>query len=365
MITETRFLLPALTPVVSCPALTSAPRLAALRATGLLGGTASPVLDRLARLTARLLGVPVALVSLVDDAAQHFPGLAGLGGRAGAGRGTPLSHSFCQHVVATGRPLLVDDAAAHPLVATNRAVAELGVVAYAGVPLRTADGETLGALCAVDTSPARWTPEQVATLEDLAAAAMAEVELRAATQALVAAQDELRAAHDRLAAQAVRDDLTGLLNRRGFRDAARRQAASAERARTPFLVAALDLDGFKRINDTLGHEAGDEALVDAAAALKHTCRASDVLARFGGDEFVLLLANTGEAQADAVRARIAAAVAEQNAEPGRDYVLAASLGIAAWRPGTPVSLPALLREADRAMYANKRARRAAATAGAA
>ncbi|HYW49938.1 MAG TPA: sensor domain-containing diguanylate cyclase [Gemmatimonadaceae bacterium] len=351
--------------------LTSASRLAALQASGLLDGATTEVLDRLARLVTRLLGVPIALVSLVDDRGQHFPGMAGLGGWAGDARGTPLSHSFCQHVVATDRMLLVEDASQHPLVRDNLAFTELGVVAYAGVPLRTADGETLGALCAIDTAPARWVPEQVATLEDLSAAAMAEIELRATMRSLLVAQAELQAsqyelqaAHDRLKAQSVRDQLTGLLNRRGFSDAARQQLAVAERTKAAFLVAALDLDGFKQINDTFGHDVGDEALTEMAVVLTETFRTSDIIARFGGDEFVVLLTNNDVAEADAVRARLLDALAAHNAEPGREFTLATSIGIAAWTPEVPKSLPVLLKEADDAMYAEKRMRKTIARAAA-
>jgi diguanylate cyclase (GGDEF)-like protein len=267
-------------------------------------------------------------------------------------------------VVAADRPLLVEDASTHPLVMDNLAFRELGVIAYAGVPLRTSEGETLGSLCAIDTAPALWSADKVATLEDLASAAMAEIELRATARALVArqaaleaAQAALQAAHDRLAVQAVRDQLTGLLNRRGFADASRQHLAVAQRAGSPFLVAALDLDGFKQINDTHGHDVGDEALVEMAALLKQTCRESDLVARFGGDEFVLLLAGTPPEDSDAVRERIAAAIAEANAQPGREYQLATSIGMAAWQPDAPTSLAALLQAADVDMYACKRARR--------
>jgi len=169
-------------------------RLAALRATGLLDDASNAVLDRLTRLVTQLRGVPVALVSLVDDRGQHFPGLTGLGGWAGAQRSTPLSHSFCKHVVTSETALIVTDASLHPLVRDNAAHTELGVVAYAGVPLRTGDGHTYGALCAIDTSPVAWTAEQLAILEDLAAAAMAEIELRATVRSLAAAQESLLAA---------------------------------------------------------------------------------------------------------------------------------------------------------------------------
>jgi len=169
--------------------LTDPCRLVSLRASALLDGVQNDVLDRLTRLVTRFLGVPVSLVSLVSDEAQHFPGVTGLGGWAGEGRGTPLTHSFCQHVVGRGEMLVIDDAALDPMVMSSLAVSELDVAAYLGVPLRTASGHILGALCAIDTKPLHWTAEQIATLEDLAAAAMAEIELRAATLSLRAEVD--------------------------------------------------------------------------------------------------------------------------------------------------------------------------------
>ena len=133
------------------------------------------MLDRLARVVTGLLGVPVALVSLVDDERQWFPGLAGLTGWAADARQTPLTHSFCQHVVATGAALVVDDATAHPLVCDNHAIRDLGVRAYLGVPLTNAAGHTLGALCAIDAAPRRWTAADRQGLTDLAAAVDAEL----------------------------------------------------------------------------------------------------------------------------------------------------------------------------------------------
>ena len=355
---------PGLTVKTHVARLTSPSRLAALEATGLLDGAANDVLDRLTRLTTRLLEVPMALVSLVDDRSQHFPGLTGLGGWAGDQRGTPLSHSFCQHVVTTDRPLLIEDASTNALVRNNLAFSEMGVVAYLGVPLRTSEGETLGSLCAMNSQQSHWTPEQVATMEDLAAAAMAEIELRATTRALIARQEELeaartalQAANNRLQVQAVRDPLTGLLNRRGFAELARQHLATARRLGTPVVVVMMDLDGFKQINDTLGQDVGDEALVDMAALLKKTCRDADLVARLGGDEFALLLTNTTETDVAVIRTRLETALASLNAEPGREYRLASSMGMVSWSAKAPVSMAVLLKEADAAMYADKRVRK--------
>ena len=194
------------------------------------------------------------------------------------------------------------------------------------------------------------------------AAEAARLEVVASQGALQHSQAALQWAHDRLKAQAVRDQLTGLLNRRGFADAARQHQAVAERTGAPFLVAALDLDGFKRINDIFGHDVGDEALTEMAVVLTETFRDSDIVARFGGDEFVLLLTNTAATEVDAVRDRLQAALAAHNAEPGRDFALATSVGLAAWSPETPQSLPVLLKAADDAMYVEKRARKSAGAA---
>ena len=148
----------------------------------------APEFDRLTRLATRLLGVPVSLVTLVDEDRQIFAGQCGLPEPLASRRQTPLSHSFCQHTVATGEPFVVEDARVHPLVRDNLAIADLGIVAYAGIPLVTAGGETLGSFCAIDVAPRRWSDDDLAVLRDLAAAAASEIELR-----LLAREAERRA----------------------------------------------------------------------------------------------------------------------------------------------------------------------------
>jgi two-component system cell cycle sensor histidine kinase/response regulator CckA len=107
-----------------------------------------------------------------------FVGCHGLEEPWRSGRRTPLSHSFCQHIVASGAPLVVSDARAHPLLADNPAISELHVVAYAGVPLHNAGGLVVGVLCAIDNAPRRWKASELAALEELAAAVEAELALR-------------------------------------------------------------------------------------------------------------------------------------------------------------------------------------------
>jgi GAF domain-containing protein len=98
-------------------------------------------------------------------------------------RGSPLTHSFCQHAVASREPLLVDDAREHPLLRDNLAIRDMGVIAYAGIPLIDPDGHALGTLCVTDSQPRHWTTHQVRVLSDLAASVVTEINLaRAASR---------------------------------------------------------------------------------------------------------------------------------------------------------------------------------------
>jgi PAS domain S-box-containing protein len=153
-------------------------RLAALQRTALLDTPAEEAFDRLARLAAHVLRAPVGLISLVDEHRQFFKSCVGLTGVPAQRRETPLAYSFCQHVVVAAAPLVIADAREHPLLWDNLAVSDLGVVAYAGVPLVTSDGYALGSFCVLDTVPREWSVEDVQVLSELAAAAMTEVELR-------------------------------------------------------------------------------------------------------------------------------------------------------------------------------------------
>jgi PAS domain S-box-containing protein len=120
----------------------------------------------------------VALVSLVDEHRQFFKSCVGLPEPWAARRQTPLSHSFCQHVVATGGPLAIEDARRDPLVCDNPAIVDLDVVAYLGVPLRTPDGQVIGSFCVIDGRPRAWSEEDMEVLQAVAESVMTEIELR-------------------------------------------------------------------------------------------------------------------------------------------------------------------------------------------
>src|SRR4029078_7198850 len=110
---------------------------------------------------ASILHASAAYVSLVDGERQFFKSSIGLPEPWASRRETPLSHSFCKHTVATGQPFIVSDARTDAIVRDNLAVPELGVIAYAGIPLTTADGLTLGSFCVLDARPREWTTEDL------------------------------------------------------------------------------------------------------------------------------------------------------------------------------------------------------------
>jgi two-component system cell cycle response regulator len=153
------------------------------------------------------------------------------------------------------------------------------------------------------------------------------------------------------------DDLTGLHNRRGFLVLAEQQAKIARRQRTPFLVLFMDLDQLKHINDTFGHAEGNRALVEAADVLRRCFRQSDILARFGGDEFAAFALGAEESDDQIMRARLNGALDAVNCKPDRAYPLAFSMGILACSPTEEAPIDHLLERADKLMYREKRLKR--------
>jgi GAF domain-containing protein len=151
-------------------------RLASLQSTGLLDSEPDERFDGLARVAARVLHAPVALVSLVDKDRQFFKACFGLAEPWASQRETPLSHSFCQHAVAARRPLIVDDAREDPVLRDNAAIRDLKVIAYAGIPLIGSDGQALGTLCVIDDKPRHWRAEETSLLQEIANTVVAQIE---------------------------------------------------------------------------------------------------------------------------------------------------------------------------------------------
>ncbi len=168
-------------------------RLAALRATGLLDADADEVFDRLTRLAVRLLGVPTAFISLIDERRDFYVSSFGVGEPLATVR--ELSGlTFCHYAIGADAPLVIPDTVADPRWADVPTVRSHGVAAYVGVPIFV-DGEAVGSFCAIDQRPHQWAPSEVEVLTELAASAQREIQLRIALRRAEAAREVARDAN--------------------------------------------------------------------------------------------------------------------------------------------------------------------------
>jgi diguanylate cyclase (GGDEF)-like protein/PAS domain S-box-containing protein len=209
--------------------------------------------------------------------------------------------------------------------------------AYSAAPIIT-DGQVVGAVVAFrDTTEAR----QVALTLARQAAALAR------------AHAELEQSLTEVQALALTDDLTTLYNRRGFFTLAAQQMKVATRTKHALSLIFMDLDGLKGINDRWGHQAGSQAIITAAHILSATFRDADIIARFGGDEFVVLAMDSHAQDRDRVLLRLQAQCARHNRQANAPYQLSMSVGVAHCTVEQPCSLDELLAEADAQMYTHK------------
>ena len=307
-------------------------RLHALRALNVLDTPQEERFDRLTRLAIRMFGVPIALVSLVDENRQWFKSCVGLSASE-----TSRDISFCGHAILGDDVFLIPNATEDIRFADNPLVTnDPHIRFYAGCPLIAPNGFKLGTLCIIDTSPRDFGKDDIEALKDLAAMV----------------EHELAAIH-----QATMDELTGISNRRGFIMLAKQSLPLCTRLNIPATLIFLDLDKFKPINDQFGHAEGDLALTQFANLLKMTCRDSDVFARLGGDEFVVLLTNASKQQAEEIIAKFRLALAKYNQSTKRGYEILFSCGIVEFSHDTHRNIEQLLIEGDAMMFEAKRSKR--------
>jgi diguanylate cyclase len=264
----------------------------------------------------------------------------------------PWANTLCRHALEEDRTY-TDDAGG--CWGDADAAHELGIQTCVSAPVKTDSGELFGALCAASAQQMPLPPQAEPVLRLFARLIGQQVE----RELLV---EKLREANAELATHAAIDALTGLPNRRVLVDALQRMLAQGARSGQSVLVGFVDLDDFKKINDAHGHAIGDEFLAAMAKQLANSVRASDMLARFGSDEFVVIGLGPalGESPRTGARA-LADRLAENTIGELRlkrmtiDYA-GASVGVVAVDPRT-TSAEEALRQADAAMYAVKHSRR--------
>ncbi len=352
---------------------------ALLRQYGILGAPAEPALEDLARLAAVSCRTPYALVSVIDGE-RHW---------VKASVGWPHQEMACGDFFCHDAPphpdlFQVPNAAEDPRFCALPCVSDPpGVRFYAGVPLLTEDGALLGTVCVLDTAPRFLEEEQQRALRLLARQAMALLELRRQALQLADAMAARSDTEDAARWQARHDPLTGLPNRILFQErleealatrlatpttrrgragsttaAAARKARAAAAADThaygeELAVLFVDLDRFKRINDTLGHASGDLLLREVASRFSGCLRPEDTLARMGGDEFTVLLPRIpGQSYAVSVSQMLLRTLRRPIQVGAQEFHVGASIGISLC-PRDGEESQSLLKHADIAMYQAK------------
>ena len=357
-----------MTPATPAPAIAPPPaseaeqaRLRALLRYRILDTLPEPVYDDVVRIASTLCGTPQAVLTFIDEDRQWFKASVGIEGEQ-----TERSIAFCDQAIRRPEEItLVTDASVHPLFRNYPQVTGPDHLRfYAGAPMVTPDGHALGTVCVVDQVPRDLSEAQADALRGLARLVVQLLEARRGqldsqrqlaerelvTQDLLDYQRELEAQNRELATEASHDALTGLLNRSGMRRATERAHASGWAKSGPFCVAVLDIDHFKRINDSLGHAAGDLVIQILGEEIRRAVRGGDIAVRYGGEEFLVMMPATPAAGARTVIERIRQQLAARGDLP---TAVTVSAGLAMGLAGRDEP-EAVFRAADQALYRAKR-----------
>jgi diguanylate cyclase len=252
-----------------------------------------------------------------------------------------FADSFCSQMILGRGPRVAPVTAEIPAYHNSPANQLVSIGAYIGVPLSREDGSLFGTLCAIHPTPQSPLIEAELPLIELLAKLLSTI-----LQTDLKAADSDRKA-DLARADAMTDALTGLSNRRGWDHLVAAEESRCRRYGHHACILSIDLDGLKRINDTLGHARGDELICRAGAAIAGATREQDIVARLGGDEFAVLGIECDRPGAEALKMRIFESLERVGVE--------ASIGVAHRDPSR--GLLAAVEEADKAMYDTKSARR--------
>lgn len=303
--------------------------------------------DDIVSLTASIIGTQTAAISFIDDTRQWFKARCGLRAQE-----TPISASFCSHTIEVGALFVIKDALQDPRFAANPLVTGPPHIRfYAGMRILAGDGTPIAALCVIDPEPRPkgLSAIEETTLRTLAVQVEALLELRRLVierEAQIEAQSQLT---EQLRHLAEHDDLTGLPRRDLFYKCLTKAMRDAERTGTQAALLFVDVDHFKQINDSLGHDAGDALLCGFAQRLRDTMRRADTAARLGGDEFGLILGGIDrQEQIDNVVLSLNQRLQEPVRHRGRMIVCKASIGVAIY-PDHATDAKGLMKCADLAL----------------
>lgn len=297
-----------------------AERINSLHSLGLLDSVPEARYDVITRLAKQIFDVPIALVSLVDAERQWFKSKQGVSVKE-----TSREISFCGHAILQEEIFVVEDAAEDDRFADNPLViGDPNIRFYAGCPVHAPDGNRIGTLCLIDDKPRTLDARQLQVMQSL----------RDLVDIEVAVQHSLPV-----------DELTGIPNRRGLNTLGDHSIRLCQRSCIKLTMILVDLDNFKTINDNYGIAVGDQVLRDFTRDLGIIFRESDLIARVGGDEFVVLLPNADALRARTALTRLRGRVDDYNREQKRVKGLDYNYVLVEHDPGVHASINDMLDEA--------------------
>lgn len=327
-------------PIKQCPIPENeSQRLRAVRSYEIIDTPPEVNFDTLTRVAMHAVNTPAGVIGLMDADRLWFKSQIGIGVPQ-----LDRKIAFCAYaIMRPNETLVVEDLQQDPRFRENPLVTQAPYLRfYAGAPLIDRHGYALGTIAVVDTQPRAFSEVQRILLRDLSALVIAALETRHQTNLL--------------GQMAMTDHLTGLANRVQFERALNSEMAHARRIDGAFTLFYMDLNHFKKVNDSFGHAAGDEVLREIARRMEKQVRAEDLLARFGGDEFGVLVRQSESAQqsAEVLAKRIVEAVrAPITLSTGDTVSVGISIGMATYTRAVE-SITDLLAQADSALYAAKR-----------
>lgn len=313
-------------------------RIRSVHAYQILDTPPEPEFDALARLASHAFSAPIAVVAMMDSDRLWFKSRLGLDIPQ-----LDRKVAFCAHAIMhPQQPLVVPDLQKDPRFVENPLVAQPPHVRfYAGSPILDGEGQPLGTIAIIDAQPREFSDNQYNALRDLST--------------LVTTALDARKRSIDLERMASTDHLTGVANRVRFEAALRTELACAQRTGTPLSLICMDLNGFKEVNDSHGHGAGDEVLVEVARRIASLVREGDTFARLGGDEFAIVVRDTNGSAVNSLLSRIAPTVAMPiRLSSGIEVSVGTSVGIATTLSDN-YRADELMNRADADLYRDKRA----------
>ncbi|MDF3034154.1 MAG: diguanylate cyclase [Alphaproteobacteria bacterium] len=306
--------------------------------------------ERIIRLARNLFDVPIAAVSFMDEQRTRFKSLLETKVLE-----TPHESSFCKHVLSQEEIFNVPETILDERFRNNPYVlGDPHIRFYAGYPVEL-NRQKLGTVSIADSKSRYFSKSQLILLKDVAA--LVETEIQNYT--ISTDKGKLASDLDQARMASMADPLTGLWNRQGIYNILRYRMDEYLLSGIGFAVALLDIDGFKNINDTYGHEAGDQALTAIAKSLMAGCRETDAIGRWGGEEFLLLINEPVSHNVFEIAERIRAKIESENISLPASASLktTVTIGLTSILPGSHPALEELIHKADQALYQGKRSGR--------